>query len=199
MVFEELDRNLDEVIIIDLLSEQERRDHGISSSISKYLAGEGVSQTQMNCSSKEHVFEALHLALARTKTSSFLIHFTAHGDEQGIGNNSGMKTIIWEDLRSRLAEINEAMTGGLIINMMACCGIHGLKIDHILSSSIPYYALVGPIKPLTFLKASSLSISFYSKLLKGIPIPTIVSKIIDETGEILLWAESSQARRGNKQ
>ena len=199
MSFKELDRDLEEVIIVDLLSERERQDHEISSSIRKHLAANGINQLQLDCSTKEHVFEALRLARKRAESKSFLIHFTAHGYEDGIGNKVGMETIFWDELSQPLAEINTALNGGLILNMVACKGLHALKIDNLLVSEIPYYALVGPTKSLSFQEAGTISISFYSKLLSGIPIPTIVKEIIDEYGEVVLWTESSQARRGISQ
>lgn len=195
MSFRNLDREWDEVLVIDLFSDAERKAHQVSETTTKLLAANGVHQLQISCSRKEHVFEALNLALARTGTRSFIIQFSAHGCSKGIGNNDGLSLVTWAELRGPLAKINQALKGDLIVNMIACEGIEGLKIDDLMDSAAPFYALLGPTRKLEFSEARDLCTNFYTKLLADCEIPRIVKEIILESGEKILWARSSQAMR----
>ena len=126
-----------------------------------------------------------------------MIHFTAHGCSSGIGNNSGLDLVTWSELRDPLAKINSALCGNLIVNMISCKGIEGLKIDDLMDPSDPFYALIGPTRSLGFDEARALCIMFYTKLLTNPEIPSIISEINTEFQENILWGRSSQILRSN--
>ena len=195
MTFRNLDKEWDEVLIIDLLSDSERKNHRISEATGHSLATNGIPQLQMNCSLKRHVFEALNLALSRTQQNSFVIHFTAHGCKRGIGNNEGLDLVTWGELRQPLAKINAAFNGDLIVNMIACEGIHGLKIDDLMDPAAPFYALIGPTCKLGYSEARKVCLKFYTKLLTTTQIPLVVKEINAEANKRILWARSSQSMR----
>jgi hypothetical protein len=195
MAFRNLDREWDEVLIIDLLSDDERKQHKISESARELLARHGVHQLQMSCSLKAHVFEALNLALARAGSKSFIIQFTAHGSKFGIGNREDIAILTWEELRSPLSKINHVLNGDLIVNMIACNGIHGLKIDDLMDPASPFFALIGPTRKLRFAEAREICLKFYTKLLAQPQIPLVIKEIIEESNDATLWARSSQAIR----
>ncbi len=195
MTFRNLDKEWDEVLILDLLSEQERKDHRISEDLVDALMAEGYGTRRTYCDSKSEVLAALEDAFLRTNERSFMIHFTAHGCTAGIGNNSGMELIQWQELRGPLTKINTAMNGDLIVNMIACKGIHGLKIDNLIDPESAYYALIGPMRDLTFKEARCVTQKFYGKLANNPQIPLVVKEIIQEEG-LLIWAKSSQELRG---
>ncbi|MCG8599285.1 MAG: hypothetical protein MI807_04000 [Verrucomicrobiales bacterium] len=197
MAFRELDTEWDEVLIIDLLSNDERSQHKISTDLREFLGKNGIEQLQMNCSTNAHVDEALALALSRAKDKRFMIHFTAHGCETGIGNNDGISLVPWDTLKKPLTEINEALSGDLVINMIACKGLNALKIDDLVDPAHPYYALIGPTRDLSFEEAYRITQSFYKKLLVDAEMPRIVKEIIEEEGETIIFAQSAQARRGD--
>jgi hypothetical protein len=197
MAFKELDTEWDEVLIIDILSNDERKKYKISSDLLDLLARNGVEQLQMNCSIKRHVFEALQLALSRTNTKSFVIHFIAHGNKDGIGNNENIELIKWQELKEPLLKINKSLNGELVVNMIACKGISALKIDDFVHETTPYYALIGPKIDLPYDQAHDITQKFYRKLLDNTLIPTAVKEINEELQNPILWAETSQTRRGN--
>ena len=59
MSFRALNREFDEVVIIDLLPPLERTQWRISEDLRDWLAVRGVDQVQVRCFTKRHVFDAL--------------------------------------------------------------------------------------------------------------------------------------------
>lgn len=194
MALRELNTEWDEVLILDLLSGTERIQHRISQDLQDLLSRESLGFRRIDCDTKEEVLEALQGALARAQDRNCMIHFTAHGNTAGIGNNVGMALINWADLRKPLTDLNKAFNGNLIVNMVACEGISGLEIINIQDAQEPYYALIGPTRTLTFSEAYSVTQKFYQKLIQGKEIPSVVIEIIKEQGENIIWAETAQRR-----
>lgn len=194
MTFKELNAEWDEVLIIDLLSAEERKEPPISADLNKLINNRGFHSRLLNCSTNNDVIRILELALDLARTKSFMLHFTAHGNEQAIGNNLEIN-LSWGDLHPHLSKINDALNGELIINMMACKGIYGLKIDDLIAPNSPYYGLIGPTRDLSPDQASDITKMFYEKLFVEMKIPKAVDKINAKYNENILWAKSSQLRR----
>ena len=195
MSFRALNRDIEEVVIIDLLPEKERNDWRISEDLRTHLAGLGVPQFQLSCYSKKHVFEALDWCLARLKKTNFVLHFSAHGNTDGIGLKATNEFIAWSELSGGLRKINHQMNGDLIVNMIACQGIYGVKIQDLQDPHEPFFGLVGPTIKIAVDVAKVVSNNFYEKMLAGSEIPIIVGDINQAQGSSVLWCQSSQLRR----
>jgi len=196
MSFRALDIDFEEVIIIDLLSEAERRKFQISEDLRSDLAALGIPQFHLSCYNKDHVFQALNWSADRLRTANFVLHFTAHGNKDGIGLKATNEFIPWQELRGSLQNLNKKMEGNLIVNMMACKGISGVSIQSFEDPAEPFFGIIGPVKDIDIFRAKAIGKTFYEKMLNGIQIPTIVLGINNAEGETVLWCNSSQLRRG---
>ena len=194
--FRNLDREWDEILIIDLLTDEERASDRITETLCDLLKANAIGYTRENCETRQDVFSALESAALRAKYKSFMIHFTAHGNESMVGNNSGLR-VSWQELRSPLKLINDALNGDLVVNLLACKGFAGINIDDVLDPEAAFYALIGPTRTLNGQEMRAVTTQFYSELISDPMIPTAVGKVISHFGHKrpIIWARSSQSRR----
>lgn len=196
MSFRALNREFDEVVIIDLLPPHERQQWHLSEDLRDWLAERGVNQVQVSCYTKRHVFDALDWSFNRLSHKNFILHFTAHGNTQGIGLKRTNEFISWDELRKPLQRLNQALDGDLIINMTACKGFHGTQIQSLEDANKPFFGLVGPTKDIAPEAARKASEQFYDGILDGGDIPKIVQDINAAAGDQIVWCRSSQFIRG---
>jgi len=76
-----------------------------------------------------------------------MIHFECHGCHDGLQTANG-EFVLWEDLRQLLIEINQACRVNLVIVLAACNGAHLIKVASKLDRA-PFWAIIGPDKPVT--------------------------------------------------
>ena len=195
MSFKALNREFEEVVIIDLLPEAERQSWRISEELRAHLASLGIPQFHLSCYSKKHVFEALDWCLNRLKESNFILQFTAHGNDKGIGLKATSEFVAWSELRKPLQNINKAIQGDLIVSMISCQGIEGAKIQTIEDPSDPFFGIVGPEIKIGVDEAKLVCKRFYDKLCDGIEIPYVVRDINVELNKKVLWCHSTQLHR----
>lgn len=195
MSFKALNREFDEVVIVDLLPKAERHSWHISEDLSKHLAKLGIPQNQLSCSSEKHVFQALDWCLDKLSSSSFILQFTAHGNNTGIAVNASKELITWEKLREPFQKLNRALQGELIVNMIACQGIEGVRIQTLEDPQDPFFGIVGPLVKIEIDDAKQVCNRFYEKLLEGIEIPYIVRDINASMKKRVIWCHSAQRRR----
>ena len=72
-----------------------------------------------------------------------IIHISAHGNEKGIGFTGESSIVTLKELGDLLAELNTIVQGALLVCMSACLGFNGFRMAY-RTSSLPFYALVGP-------------------------------------------------------
>jgi len=195
MSFRALNKDIEEVLIIDLLPEDERKAWQISDDVRIHLHSLGVPQLQMSCFYKKHVFQALDNCLARLKDANFILQFTAHGNTDGLGVKSTNEFIAWAELRDALQKINRGMNGDLIVNMIACQGIEGVKVQDLDNPEDPFFGIVGPLIKIDPSLAKTVCKRFYEKMLSAVEIPRIVADINTEQKQQVLWCHSAQLRR----
>lgn len=195
MSFRALQREFNEVIIIDLLPANERRDWHLSEDLRDWLADKGVEQFQLSCSTKEHVFQALDWSIARAAATSFVLHFTAHGNANGIGLKASNELITWNDLRSPLQRLNSAFGGDLLVNMTACQGFNATDIQNLVDPADPFYGLIGPTCSPSPELARRMSQAFYQGLLDGKDIPQVIQQINVSEGGNVIWCRTHQHKR----
>lgn len=195
MSFKALNREFEEVVIIDLLPEVERQSWRISEELRQHLAQLGIPQMQLSCFYKKHVFQALDWCLVRLKGSSFVLQFTAHGNADGVGMKATNEFIRWDELREPFLKINRGLQGELIVNMIACQGIEGVSIQTLEDPQEPFFGIVGPQIKIEVDDAKTVCNLFYEKLRDGIEIPYIVRDINDYLKKDVLWCHAAQRRR----
>jgi len=195
MSFRILQREFDEVIIIDLLPANERRDWHLSEDLRDWLADQGIEQFQLSCYSKKHVFEALEWSITRAASASFVLHFTAHGNPSGIGLKATNELITWEELRSPLQRLNSAFGGDLLVNMTACQGFKATDIQKLEDPADPFYGLIGPTCSPSPELARRMSQAFYQGLLDGVDIPQVIQQINTSERGNVIWCRTHQHKR----
>jgi hypothetical protein len=195
MIFRALNTDFEEVIIIDLLPEEERREYCVSEGLKNHLADLGIPHFQLSCSNKVGLFEALEWCANRVATAKFVLQFTAHGDKDGIWLNATNEFVPWNEFGSSLQDLNQKMKGNLVVNMLACKGIFGASIQNLENPSDPFFGIIGPLDDIEFDQAKRVAKMFYEEMRNAMDIPDIVRKINDIEGMEVLWCHSSQLRR----
>jgi len=195
MSFRALKMDVEEVVIIDILPEEERKKWAISEGLRSELAALGIPQFQLSCYTKKHVFDALKWCGERLEKANFVLHFTAHGNATGIGLKATNEFIPWKELQAPLNAINQKMEGNLILNMMACQGIYGAAIQTLEDPQDPFFGIVAPLKKIEISQAKRVAKMFYEEMINATEIPHIVIKINQTENDLILWSHSSQSRR----
>jgi hypothetical protein len=195
MSFRALNTDIEEVVIIDILPEEERKKWAVSEELRRHLATLGIPQFQLSCYTKAHVFEAFQWCARRLEKARFVLQFTAHGNKDGIGLKATGEFISWAELSASLKSLNQRMRGSLILNMVACKGIYGAGIQAIEDPDDPFFDIVGPLKNIGFVQAKRIAKIFYQEMLNAVEIPHIVMKINQAENEAVLWCRSAQLRR----
>jgi hypothetical protein len=90
------------------------------------------------------------------------------------------------------------MNGDLVVNMIACQGIYGVKIQDLEDPNDPFFGIVGPTLKIEVDVAKRVCNRFYEKMLTGTEIPNIVAEVNRDEGRDVLWCHSSQLRRRKK-
>lgn len=86
----------------------------------------------------------LHEAMQATPDAIPILHISAHGFDNGIQLCSG-EIVSWAQLRELLLQINNALSGVLIVCMSTCEGYSGSKMAMVTEaeSRHPYFAIIG--------------------------------------------------------
>jgi hypothetical protein len=195
MSFRALDAEFEEVVIIDILPEEERCKWRISEELRSDLASLGIPQFQLSCYYKKHVFDAFEWSAKRLERTNFILHFTAHGNKDGIGLKATSEFIRWDELRDPLKSLNHAMGGNLVLNMLACKGIYGASIQALEDPNDPFFGIIGPLKDIAVSQAKRVAKLFYQKMRDAVQIPKIIQEINQVEKDEVLWCHSSQFRR----
>jgi len=195
MTFRALNTEFDEVVIIDLLPESERIRWRITEDLEKDLTSLRFPQYTISCASKKDVFDAFEWCVKHVKEKNFILQFTAHGNQSGIGLKATSEFIAWKELRPGLTQLNSAMSGNLILNMVACKGIYGTDIQLLEDPADPFFGIVGPLHNIEVAQAKRVSTAFYKEMVTATEIPSIVAGINKAEGSNVLWCISSQMRR----
>lgn len=194
MSFHALDREFDEVVIIDLLSPLERSAWRISEDLSAFFASKELPSFQLSCFEKNHVSQALAWCISRAATHSSILHIVAHGNQSGIGLKHRNELLTWDELRLPLQTLNHKMSGHLILNLTSCEGFNGTAIQDLQDLNEPFFGIIGPLAKIEFNVAKRVNEAFYQGLLNGEDIPMIVETIDTAEGGNVIWCRSSQYR-----
>lgn len=173
-----LNAEYDQVVIIDCLSEKERKESQDSALLAKFLANEGITNRYYYCGNKLSVLHLLNILIEESsKGISFPIVFISHGTNLSLLVKHTNEYIDWQELRQPLLEINKNMRGNLYVLMACCHGFNGYKIDKRDSDNESFFGIIGPNR--TILPEESINANeiFFKSLLDGDEIPIAVEKI----------------------
>ncbi|MCW3110734.1 MAG: hypothetical protein JWQ09_5240 [Segetibacter sp.] len=187
LIYTPLAIELDFVAIIDCLSDDERTKFRVTSQLEQDLKAKGIGYVTCLCKGKDTVVKFLEeLLLKANEGYKFCINFISHGNENCIGFKPSRESLSWEELSLLLETINGALNKTLLLNMMSCFGLNGIKVNDFKKELFPCYGLVGSANKLKMPDAKSINKKFYYKLFDGIEInvilPEIQSEIETETG-----------------
>jgi len=111
-----------------------------------------------------------------------LLHISAHGDSNGIGLSNGYH-MTWNELRSHLRPINEALNGTLIVCMSSCEGYSGTRMAmYPTDSKLPYLVLVGCVTKPVWGETAVGFATLYHQLARGEHIDTAVAAMRTASG-----------------
>jgi len=69
------------------------------------------------------------------------------------------------------------LEGNLLLNMMSCFGLNGIKINDFKKDLFPCYGVIGSANKLKIPDAKSINKKFYHKLFDGVEINAIIPEI----------------------
>jgi len=188
-----LNTEYDFVVIIDCLSEKERRESQDSALLAKYLAQEGVENRYYYCGNKVSVLYLLNeLKKESSKGVSFPIVFISHGSNLSIFIKHRNEDIDWLDLRQPLLDINKNMNGNLYVLLACCYGFEGYKIDKRDTGEESFFGIIGPQRIITPEESINANEIFFKGLLDGKEIPQAVKDINEHFGEEVYKALATQ-------
>jgi len=119
------------------------------------------------CESKQDVLFAIEHAidLAQNSKMSPVLHFEAHGNENGLGKEYGsghVEFIGWNEITKSLQKLNLATRCNLVVVVAACIGFAGIKAL-VQGPRAPAIALVGPNASIRADNLLSATKEFYSR------------------------------------
>ncbi|RZJ80345.1 MAG: hypothetical protein EOO20_26065 [Chryseobacterium sp.] len=191
-----LNIELDFVISIDCLPEGEREKFQLAQTLTADLK-DIVTHAVAKCDNRSSFFKLFDsLKQKAAGGNQFCINFITHGNQDGIGFKANKEFISWDELSVLLQPINEYMKGQLLINMVSCQGLYGIKMSTFAKDTFPCYGLIGSQKSLKVSHAKIINQLFYQGLAAGKSIEKIMPEIIttfDKTQKIVLEIYCSTA------
>lgn len=186
--YQELSVDLDFVVIIDCLSENERKVWAITAQLQKDLEDLEINIVTGLFKDKSKLLKFLSELLSKAEAGSrFWITIISHGNQKCIGFKESGELVPWIDLAPYFQKINNALENSLVLNMMSCFGLHGIKMADIKNELFPCYGLLGSGRELSPSNAKLINKKIYEKISQGKSIdnliPEIQNEIKKETGE----------------
>ena len=169
---------LDFVAIIDCLSDDERTKYQITSQLEQDLKAKDIGYVTCLCKDKVRVIKFLTELLVKAKEGhKFCINFVSHGNEDCIGFKPSRESLNWDELSTLLETINVTLEGNLLLNIMSCFGLNGIKINDFKKKLFPCYGVIGSANNLKMPDAKSINKKFYHKLFDRVEINAIIPEI----------------------
>lgn len=111
-----------------------------------------------------------------------ILHFSMHGNNEGIQISSG-DFLSWTQLRHAIAPINNQMNGSLLISMSSCMGGSGCRMAMHDGKSPNFWALVGNSGEALWSDAAVAYVTFYHLFFKGVAIEECVAAMRQASGD----------------
>jgi hypothetical protein len=182
--YKKLDVVYDQVVFIDLLSDHERNEWKITKTIDTTLKSEGYSTRVINLSTKKELFDALaQLTTESIAGKRYMLHFVGHGNNNCIGFKHKHEIIPWSELEEPLQTLNVASNESLVLNMTTCKGLNVIKaVDH-LSTTKPFFGIIGYSDDLEYPIGIHASEIFYKGMSNGMEINEVLIQVQKETND----------------
>lgn len=139
---------------------------------------------------KESLFSSLDRfsrPLNSTPAIPVFLHITCHGCETGI--QAGTDFVSWEELAFRLASLNAACGGALVLCMSSCEGISAIAMATMGVAVPPFKTIIGASGPvLTTVNAAWHS--FYGRVSDGESLETAFASLKHHPDENFLMIEA---------
>ena len=187
-----LDTNIDAIFILDLLSEDERKQHQVTENLVENLTTLEVAHTVKKCTNKNDVFDAFKSAIIDAKEKQLLLHIVSHGNKSCFGLKHTSELIKWIEIKDYLTELNKASKGNLLINFTSCQGAHSIKLTIICDKEHPFFGIIGSKDKISFVDAKTINKKFYEKMAAGLDIPKIGQDINREMNKEIIDCISSE-------
>ncbi len=124
-----------------------------------------------------------------------LLHISAHGDSNGIQLSDGY-VMSWEELKTHLRPVNQALGGSLVVCMSSCEGYSGIRMAMNLDETdLPYFALVGCGSKPTGGETAVGYATLYHQLWRGEHIAEAVQAMRIASGNQLFFLEHAEKSR----
>jgi hypothetical protein len=111
-----------------------------------------------------------------------ILHFSMHGNNEGIQISSG-DFLSWTQLRHAIAPLNNQMNGSLLISMSSCMGGSGCRMAMHDEKSPSFWALVGNSGEALWSDAAVAYVTFYHLFFKGVAIDECVAAMRKASGD----------------
>ncbi|GGF43755.1 caspase family protein [Echinicola rosea] len=182
--YKKLDVEYDQIIILDLLSENERTDWKITEELRDVLKGERFSVHPIYLSNKQELLDALEQLTTQAKAGKrYMLHFVGHGNSDCIGFKHNHELIPWSQLEVPLQNLNKVSDETLVLNMTTCKGLNVIKaVDH-MKVEKPFFGIIGYSADLDYCVGISANKIFYLSMSNGIQINKAIEKVKKETGD----------------
>lgn len=153
--------------------------------LSEALTVACVPHTYNVATNFEMLVEALGAQLrsaVQEKKAPPILHFSAHGNSDGIGLTSG-EFVRWDMLERLLQPIQNFFPMGLLICLSACESSSGMRMAMTDSPDRPFWALVSHMGKPTWGDCAVGYIAFYNRFFKGHDVSTCVDAMKAATGD----------------
>ena len=121
-------------------------------------------------------------AAVRHYKSTPILHFSAHGNSNGIGLTGG-QFICWSDLEEMLRPIHRFFDNGLLVCMSSCESSSAMQMAMVDEPDHAFWALVSHMGRPSWSDAAVGFIAFYHRFFKGHGIEAAVQAMQDATGD----------------
>ncbi|PHQ59085.1 MAG: hypothetical protein COC03_06985 [Robiginitomaculum sp.] len=128
------------------------------------------------------ITERLYQAISNFPNKVPIMHFSMHGDQEGIELTNG-DVIKWAELQQALSPLNNALEHGSLICMSSCYGVSGIRMAMNEDTDKPFWALIGNSKSTQWNDAAVAYITFYHQLFKGRSLEIIVNAMKIASGD----------------
>jgi hypothetical protein len=191
--YKNLDTAYDKLIVFDLLSNEERENLKITSSLESYFTTNSKPIEVHLLNNKKELHDKFAEIEERAKEGEkFLFHFVGHGNSDGIGFKHTQELVEWKELSSDLSKINLASGNTLVLNLTSCFGLNGIKTVNPFHEDTPFFGLIGFTETLNSKIAKQANEIFYREFFKGISINEILKILKKETSNDNFHCISSQ-------
>ncbi|MEP0711203.1 hypothetical protein [Algoriphagus sp.] len=188
-----LDVEYDQVVVLDFLSETERRKHQITIELESLFKANRIGIMPVYLNNRNDLESIMNTLIQLAKSGKrFMIHFVAHGNVDGIGFKETAEFISWVDLEPLLISLNKECQNTVVLNMTTCFGLHGIKTVNPFSSDKPFFGLIGYTEKLKIVKGKQANSHFYTSVFNGLQFNEALKALQLQTNDLRFHCITSE-------